>query len=150
MAQPSEADRVAILAMIDAQSQAWNAGDAVAFGERALPDIVFTNIVGLFSVGAEPFEAQHAHIFATIYQGSRMVQRLERVTMASDDVAIVDTLAAVTGYRRLPPGVEPIDGALTTRLEQVIVRRDGGWWMQAFHNVPVNPAAATVARPGGG
>ena len=142
-------DRAAIAALLAAQDAAWGAGDAAAFGARCLPDVVFTNVVGMFSVGKAPFDAQHAHIFETIYKGSRLAQELVHITMATADVAVVDTLTAVTGAPHLPPGVQLIDGAYRTRLEQVMVRRDGGWWVQAFHNVPINPAAAAVARPGG-
>lgn len=143
-----EQDRAAIVALLAAQDAAWAAGDAAAFGARCLPDVVFTNIVGMFSVGKTPFDAQHAHIFASIYRGTRMTQELVHIATPTADIAVVDTLTAVTGAERLPPGVEAIDGALRTRLEQVMVRRDGGWWVQAFHNVPVNPAAGAVARPG--
>ncbi len=145
MAAPSEDVMAAIRRVIAAQDAAWCAGDAAAFGADALPDVVFTNVVGRFSVGLEPFLAQHAHIFATIYQGSRLAQEIVHVTMASDDVAIVDTLTAVTGYRHLPPGATPVDGALQTRLEQVLVRRDGDWRVQSFHNVPVHPAAPSAS-----
>lgn len=148
MAQASEETIAAIGALLARQDAAWCAGDAAAFGADVLPDVVFTNVVGMFSIGKEPFDAQHAHIFATIYRGSRMAQELVHVTMASAEVAIVDTLTAVTGYGHLPPGAAPIDGALRTRLEQVLVRRDDAWRVQAFHNVPVSPAAASVAAPG--
>ena len=148
MAEASDETRGAILAILAAQDAAWGAGDAAAFGASVLPDVVFTNVVGMFSVGAEPFNAQHAHIFATMYRGSRLVQDLVHVTMAGDDVAIVDTLTAVTGYGHLPPGAEAIDGALRTRIEQVMVRRDGVWRVQSFHNVPVSPVAMQAARPG--
>lgn len=136
-----------IAEIISAQDAAWCAGDAAAFGASAMPDVVFTNVVGMFSIGIEAFNAQHAHIFATIYKGSRLSQQIVHVTIAADDVAIVDTLTSVTGFSHLPPGAEAIDGALRTRLEQVLVRRDGAWRVQTFHNVPVSPAAMSVARP---
>ena len=148
MTHPTAETRVAILAILAAQEAAWNAGDAAAFGTSALPDVVFTNVVGMFSVGIEPFNAQHAHIFATMYKGSRLSQELVHVAMVTDEVAIVDTLTAVTGYGHLPPGAAPIDGALRTRLEQVMVRRDGAWRVQSFHNVPVNPVAMEAGPPG--
>ena len=138
----------AILQLIVAQDAAWCAGDATAFCAGAMPDIVFTNVVGMFSVGVGPFNAQHAHIFSTIYKGSRLSQELVHITMVADDVAIVDTLTSVTGFTHLPPGATAIDGALRTRLEQVLVHRDSDWRVQAFHNVLVSPAAMSVARPG--
>ena len=148
MSDVAEADRAAIIALLAAQDTAWAAGDAAAFGARCLPDVVFTNVVGMFSVGKVPFDAQHAHIFATIYKGSRLTQEVANIVLPTPDVAVVDTLTAVTGAMHLPPGAQLIDGALRTRLEQVLVRHAGEWWVQAFHNVPVNPAAAAVARPG--
>ena len=147
MTTPKDDVKEAILSVIAAQDTAWCNGDAVAFGASAMPNVVFTNVVGMFSVGLEAFNVQHAHIFSTIYRGSRLVQQLVHVTMVVDDVAIVDTLTSVTGYHQLPPGTAPIDGALQTRLEQVLVRRDGSWRVQSFHNVPINPAAQAVARP---
>ena len=145
MTDPTPGTRAAILAVLAAQDAAWCAGDAAAFGASVLPDVVFTNVVGMFSVGAAPFNGQHAHIFATIYQGSRLAQELVHVTMVTDEVAIVDTLAAVTGFSHLPPGAEAIGGVLRTRLEQVMVHSEGGWRVQSFHNVAVSPAA--MAEP---
>jgi len=58
--------RVAIEALIGQEDAAWNKGDAAAFSARVLPQVVFTNVAGSFSVGREPFELQHAKIFATI------------------------------------------------------------------------------------
>jgi uncharacterized protein (TIGR02246 family) len=66
----SEATRSEIAALVAAEEAAWNRGSAEAFADRALPDIVFTNIFGMFSVGKAPFVAQHARIFSTIYKGS--------------------------------------------------------------------------------
>lgn len=149
MTGPSQDTMEAIAALLSAQDAAWCAGDAAAFGAAAMPDVVFTNVVGMFAVGADAFIAQHAHIFATIYKDSRLAQAIVHVTMAGADVAIVDTLTALTGFGHLPPGAAAIDGALRTRLQQVLVRRDGGWRVQAFHNVAVSPAAMPAAPHAG-
>jgi hypothetical protein len=55
----SEEMRSEIAALVAAEGAAWNRGSAEAFADRALPDIVFTNIFGMFSVGKAPFVAQH-------------------------------------------------------------------------------------------
>ena len=145
MAEGAMYDREAIEALIARQSAAWNAGDAAAFSADVLPEVVFTNIVGAFSVGRKPFEAQHARIFATIYRGSRMRQTVEHVTFVRPDVAIVNTVTEVTVFSALPSSVSAEDGTLRTRLEQVLERSDGVWRVAAFHNVPVNPAFRDVA-----
>ena len=58
MTEPSELDRVAILDLIAGQDAAWCAGDAAAFGARAMADIVFTNVVGMFTLAARPCNAR--------------------------------------------------------------------------------------------
>lgn len=141
------ADRLAIEVVLAQESQAWDRGDAEAFAAPVRPDVVFTNIVGLFSVGREPFLAQHRRIFATIYKGSTMSQTLSHLVFLRSDVAVVDTVTEVRRYQSLPHGMEPIDGALQTRLEQVMVREEGRWRIAAFHNVTVHPAAL-VDPPG--
>ena len=123
-----------------AEAAAWNRGSAAEFADRALPDISFTNIFGMFSVGNGPFVAQHERIFSTIYKGSTNHLQIEHITLVKPDVAIVDILTVVTGAQHPPPGVQFIDGALRSRLQQVLVRQADGWWLASFHNVAVNPA----------
>ena len=146
-APSQDLQQAGILAVIEAESAAWNAGDAEAFAARVLPDVVFTNIVGRFSVGKEPFVAQHAHIFSTIYKNSRLQMSLAHLAFVRPDVAIVDTICALSGYSKAPPGIEAADGVIRTRLEQVMVQQDGGWWVASFHNVAINPTLGEVALP---
>ena len=126
---------------------AWNRGSAEAFAARALPDIVFTNIFGMFSVGKAPFLAQHERIFSTIYKRTTNHQQIQHITLVKPDVAIVETFAVVTGAPQAPSGVQLIDGALHARPQQVLVRRADGWWIASFHNVAVNPAYASGPPP---
>ncbi|TWC07207.1 uncharacterized protein (TIGR02246 family) [Bradyrhizobium macuxiense] len=138
----SEETRSEIATLVAAEAAAWDKGSAEAFCDRALPDISFTNIFGMFSVGKAPFVAQHERIFSTIYKGSSNRLQIEHIALVKPDVAIVDILTVVTGVQRPPPGVTFIDGALHSRLQQVLVRRADGWWVASFHNVAVNPAYA--------
>lgn len=132
--------RVAIEAVVAGETAAWNRGDAAAF-VPASDDIAFTNIIGVFTVGRAPFEAQHKRIFAGIYKGSTMTQRVEHIALVRPDVAIVETVIGVSDAAALPPGVEAADGILRTRLEQVMVRDGGRWTVAAFHNVVINARA---------
>ncbi|MEO7026711.1 MAG: SgcJ/EcaC family oxidoreductase [Caulobacteraceae bacterium] len=138
MAEAKERD--SIEAIIARQCAAWAAGDADAFAAPANDDVSFTNVMGMYTVGIEPFRAQHARIFATIYKGSRMAQKVERIAFIRDDVAVVDTLTRLEGVAHLPPGFAPGGEAPTSRLQQVLVKEDGAWRVAAFHNVFVNPA----------
>jgi hypothetical protein len=47
----SPQDRTALLAILDDEGAAWAKGDADAFAAHARNNVVFTNIVGMFSVG---------------------------------------------------------------------------------------------------
>lgn len=143
----SDETRSDVAALVAAQDAAWNRGSAEAFAARALPDIVFTNILGMFSVGKPPFLAQHERIFSTIYKGTTNHQQIQHITLVKPDVAIVETFAVVTGAPQAPSGVQLIDGALHARPQQVLVRRADGWWIASFHNVAVNPAYASGPPP---
>ena len=140
-----DADHAAILAILAAEDAAWAAGDAVAFAAHVTDEVVFTNVVGMFSVGRAPFIGQHNHIFTTFYRGSTLRQTVAHIALVRPDVAVVDTLTEVTGFGDLPAFFSPVDGALRTRLEQVMVRNDGRWQVAAFHNVEINAAAVAAA-----
>ena len=148
MPESDSPGRTAITALIAAEDAAWNNGDAAAFSAHTLPGVVFTNIIGRFLVGRDPFEAQHAKIFSTIYKGSTLHQSIEHLVFLRPDVAIVDTLTEVSGFHALPPGIQATDGKLRTRLQQVLVRNDAQWWVASFHNVPVNTEANAAVPPG--
>ena len=43
----------------------------------------------------------------------------------------------------MPGGIAvPPDGVIKTQLMEVFVRRDGVWWIEAYHNVDVKPYPA--------
>jgi len=59
------------------------------------------------------------------------------------DVAIVDIDNEVRGVKALPAGIPvPADGVLKTQLMEVFARRNGAWWVEAYHNVDLKSAAA--------
>lgn len=135
----SAADEAAIARILADEGAAWARGDADAFAAHVTPDVVFTNIRGMFSIGKAPFVAQHHTIFTTIYQGSTARFVAENITFVDPATAIVSAVAKLTGFRELPPGTPAVDGALYTRLLQVMVKRGDGWQVAAFHNVVVAP-----------
>jgi uncharacterized protein (TIGR02246 family) len=128
-----------IQAVIDEEDAAWNAGDAVAYSARVLPDIVFTNIRGQQFAGREGFEKQHAFVFRTLYAGTHLRQTIAHLRFLTDDIAIVDTDCELSGAKALPPGYASADGVLRTRLLQVMMRGPDGWRIASYHNVVFNP-----------
>ena len=57
------ADGHDIQTLIDELTDAWERGDAKAYGARFLPEGTFTNVNGEFYVGREDFDRRHAEIF---------------------------------------------------------------------------------------
>ncbi len=133
-------DENGIRAMITAQTEAWNRGDAKAYSKFFHEDGSFTNIMGTTSFGRQGFESRHEELFATIYKGSNLKLTIKRLKFLRPDVALADIEAKLDGYSKLPPGIrtEP-DGILRTRLQQVLIYENGMWGIAAFHNVDLKP-----------
>lgn len=126
----------AIRTIVAGQVTAWNAGDAKGYASDVASDVSFTNLFGMVMYGREAFERRHAEILATFYKGTIKSHVIRRVRFVTVDVAIVDIDNEVRGVRSLPSGIAvPTDGIMRTQLMQVFVRRDGRWWIEAYHNV---------------
>ena len=139
-AQGSEADEVLIRAVVQGEADAWNRGDAEAFGARYAENGSFTNVIGQQMYGRKAFIAQHAAIFSTIYKGSHNTLSIGKIIFLRPDVALVDIDGALMGATRLPPGLKAgEDGALHVKLQEVMTKENGGWWIASFHNVAVYP-----------
>ena len=54
---------------------------------------------------------------------------------------MVDIDNEVRGVKAMPAGIAvPPDGVIRTQLMEVFVRRNGRWWVEAYHNVDLKPA----------
>ena len=133
---PSSQDTAAITAIVTDLTSAWNRGDAAAFAAHYASDGSFTNIIGTTLFGREAFEKQHNTIFTTIYKGSTAAFTIDRLHFLRPDVAIADVTSRLSGTASFPPGVKPApDGSIRTKLQLVLTRESGTWWIVAFHNV---------------
>jgi uncharacterized protein (TIGR02246 family) len=130
----------AIRAIIADQVVAWDAG--TRYSRHVAPDASFTNLFGMVMYGAPAFASRHNEILSTFYKGTKKTHVIHRVRFLTPDVAIVDIDNEVHGVKTMPGGIAvPPDGVLKTQLMEVFVRRDGQWWIEAYHNVDVKPAA---------
>jgi uncharacterized protein (TIGR02246 family) len=143
--KPSASDQEEISKVLAYQDSSWAAGDAEGYTARALPEIGFTNVVGAYSIGKDPLLAQVRKIFSTIYKGSRAKTTLVHIAMIGDTVAVVDTISQLKGFAH--PAMESvvIDGATYSRLQEIMVKRNGGWWIASIHNVFIDPEFADKA-----
>lgn len=139
----AEADaEAAIRAIVAEQAAAWNAGDGSRYARNVSSEVSFTNLFGMVMYGAPAFTTRHSEILATFYKGTTKHHSIRRVRFITPDVAIVDIDNEVRGVKAMPPGIAvPPDGVVKTQLMEVFVRRDGGWWVEAYHNVDVKPPA---------
>ena len=134
----------AIRAIVAEQVVAWDAGDGTRYANHLSPDVSFTNLFGMVIYGAPAFAQRHNEILSTFYKGSRKKHAVRKIRFVTPDVAIVDIDNEVHGVKAMPGGIAvPPDGVMKTQLMEVFVRRDGTWWIDAYHNVDVKP----VARP---
>jgi uncharacterized protein (TIGR02246 family) len=130
-----------IRAIVAEQAVAWNAGDGKGYSKNVAADVSFTNLFGMVMYGAPAFVSRHSEILSTFYKGTRKKHSVRRVRFPAPDVAIVDIDNEVHGVTAMPGGIPvPADGVIRTQLMEVFVRRDGEWWIEAYHNVDVKAA----------
>jgi uncharacterized protein (TIGR02246 family) len=151
-------DEAAIPQLMRELEDAWNRGDAQAYGARYQEDGTFTNVNGSFYVGREAFTRRHEEGFRGIYQGTTLALTTRELRFIRPDVAVVDIDVSLSGLQA-PPGVQAgPDGTLHTCLLMVLVKEHGSWWIAAYHNVWRKAAAvssdgegrdAPSRRPGG-
>lgn len=134
------ADDTAIRKIIQDEVVAWNRGDAMAYSREFATDGTFTNIRGQFFTGYDAFLKQHEVIFQGIFKNSTLQQDIVALKFIGPDVAVVETLNAVSGMPATSPGTAAdSQGRLRTRLLQVVARQGGEWKIVAYHNVDVKP-----------
>jgi uncharacterized protein (TIGR02246 family) len=130
----------AIRLLLDREEEAWNRGDAAAYGADFIDGCWATNIRGEMLDGIQPFILRHEQIFTGIFRGSRLKLDIVRLRLLDENVALVETDCRLSGFQALPPGVHPTpEGHLLTRLLQVLVRQGGAWRIAVYHNIDVKP-----------
>jgi len=139
-------DETVIRNIIKDETDCWNRGDAVAYSHHFAEGGSFTNIRGEFFVGHAAFLKQHDLILKTIFKNTTLQQDIVSLEFVSPDVAVVDTLTAMTGIVQWAGPPLDAKARLRTRLLQVFARQNGEWKVVAYHNVDVKPGTS-VAEP---
>ncbi len=130
----SETDRAAFLGVLGELEAAWNEGDGAAFGVPMAEDADFVTIPAEHLRGRKANAASHAHIFSTIYAGSRNRLTLGAARLLRDDVALIH----VRSVLEAPTG--PLSGRHEARFSAVLTRDDGRWSIASFH-ITLAPSA---------
>ena len=117
-------------------AEAWNAGDARAYGARFCPDATITNTDGSLDVGRDVFVRHAEEAFQGILAGTKLSLAVRKLRLVRPDVAVADLDLRISGMPVPPPGASNESGAeMRTSLMLVLVEEDGSWWITAQHNV---------------
>lgn len=133
-------DSTAIIQILDKEINAWNLGDAVAYSQYFAPYGTFTNILGQFYSGYQGFLLRHEQIFNGIFKGTTMKQELVSLRFVTSEVVVAETRTIISGMplNGTPKGIlTDKNGKLCSRLLQVLVKTDGKWMIEAYHNVDI-------------
>jgi uncharacterized protein (TIGR02246 family) len=135
--------------ILQEENSSWNAGDATGYSRHFAEDGTFTNVLGMFFTGHKMFLDRHEVIFKGPFRGTIAKQEVVSLKFVKDDVAIVETLATISGFSKAgpPPGVRLDEtGSLKTRLLQVFVKQGGDWKIVAYHNVDIKAGPPAVKQ----
>ena len=129
-------DAAEIEELTDVLMDAWNRGDANAFGARYRADGTFTNVNGTYHFGKDAFNRRHAEVFGGVFKGTTLSIAIRNLRFLTTDVAVVDAETTISNcsqaIRGMPVGV---DGAAHTSLLMVLIKDAGEWGITAYHNV---------------
>ncbi|WP_410673442.1 SgcJ/EcaC family oxidoreductase [Amycolatopsis sp. cmx-4-68] len=129
----TEADVRAVLGRL---TQAWNDGDAAAYGRLFTDDADYVTFFGLNFPGREAIESSHRALFEGPLKGSKLTGALgatAKVRFVRPDVTVV-----VAGGGSSLTGTDTPDEGRESTVSFVLVREDGEWLITAFQNTRVS------------
>ena len=116
--------------------EAWNAGDARAYGARYCPDATFTNTDGTVDLGRDEFVRHAEEVFQGVLAGTKLSLAVRKLRLVRPDVAVADLDLRISGMPVPPPGAgKGPGGEMRTSLMLVLVEENDRWWVTAQHNV---------------
>jgi uncharacterized protein (TIGR02246 family) len=117
-------------------TEAWNGGDARAYGARFCPDATITNTDGTVDVGRDEFVRHAEEAFQGILAATKLSLAVRKLRLVRPDVAVADLDLRISGMPVPPPGAgNESGGEMRTSLMLVLVEEDDRWWITAQHNV---------------
>jgi uncharacterized protein (TIGR02246 family) len=136
----SSADEVAIRAIIDRQTEAWNKHDMTAFVADAMPDVDWINVVGMHWNGRETVLKAHAVLHKGMFANSHMLPpEITMMREVAPNVVVETHVNRIEGVAAPSPGTAyPDSGNLIT---MVFVRTQAGWRIAHAHNTTIDGRA---------
>jgi uncharacterized protein (TIGR02246 family) len=133
-------DEAAVRDLYQRLMDAWNRGSGDAFASVFTEDGDLVGFDGTHLHGRKEIASFHQELFDKWLRGTRLVGRVENVTLPADDVAVVHAV----GETILPGNSKPSperDSIQTL----VAMKRDGDWRFTAFQNTRVRPMGQSLA-----
>jgi uncharacterized protein (TIGR02246 family) len=117
-------------------AEAWNAGDARAYGACFSADVTFTNTDGSLDLGRDEVVRHAEEAFHGVLAGTKLALAVRKLRLVRSDVAVADLDLRISGLPVPPPeaGNGP-GGEVRTSLLLVLLEEDGHWQITAHHNV---------------
>ena len=137
-------DERAIRDIVKGCEAAWNAGDGAAWVASFAEDADFVDLLGDRHQGRPAIEAGHRHIFATIYKGSRVEYRIDRLRFVRPDVAVAfvharlwSRLAVAVDDPRREAHLGSTMSESQARPTMILAKAGDRWQIVAFQNTRV-------------
>lgn len=130
----------AIHAVLSQLTEAWNAGDAEAYGRLFTEDADYVTFFGMNFPGRATIESSHRALFEGPLRGSKLTgdSGSAKVRFLRPDVAV-----AVMGGGSSLTGEAMADARRASTVTFVLVEEGDGWRIASFQNTRVSdPAAA--------
>jgi len=110
----------------------WNAGDGDAFASLFADDADLIHILGGYYTGRESIRAGHRMIFGTIYKGSTVHYRVEKIKFLRPEIALVFLRQHLELAEGAP--VSELDARPTIVAEKI----DDKWKIVALQNTRIS------------
>ncbi len=125
-----------VRAVLGRLTEAWNDGDATAYGRLFTEDADYVTFFGLNFPGREAIESSHRALFEGPLKGSKLTGQLgaaAKVRFVRPDVAVV-----VVGGGSSLTGADTTDAGRESTVSFVLVEENGEWLITAFQNTRVS------------
>jgi uncharacterized protein (TIGR02246 family) len=127
-------------ALVDILKGGWNAGDGARYAEAFADDADFVTVAGMHVRGRRAIAESHDRIFTTVYRGSNVGMRIEKLRPLSDGVALMHVGATLD----VPEG--PFAGTMEALMTIVIDGSGDRAQIAALHNTIVRDLAQAAGR----
>jgi uncharacterized protein (TIGR02246 family) len=112
-------------------AEAWNAGDARAYGARYGQEGTFTNTNGTIDMSRDEVVRTAEEAFQGVLAGTKVSLAVRKLRLVRPDVAVADLDTRVSGMQVAGDG--PGGEVLISQM-LVLLKEDDRWWITAQHN----------------